>query len=223
MTLNKFFGDFLGPFFLDLIFPRAQLVLELEKMKVDDVLRDLPLCTDKSGLIPAMRDMTVVFKYRDRRVRQMIRELKYKGNKKVARLCGEILYRVILGEKLLPAILIPVPLTRERRRERGFNQNELVIKEIISTQNKNKQNNFSFSFDALQKIRHTLPQSSIKNRTERLKNLNGCFSVPHPKLVQGKNIILIDDVTTTGSTLAEARAVLLKAGAHTVNAVAIAH
>ena len=96
---------------------------------------------------------------------------------------------------------------------------------MVSGSNKNSFLGASFSadFNALEKIRHTAPQSSIKNRALRLQNLSGCFSIPHPEKVRGKNIILIDDVTTTGSTLAEARSVLLSAGARSVHAIAIAH
>jgi ComF family protein len=146
----------------------------------------------------------------------------------VARLCGEVLCGFLKESfsGISAPILIPIPLTRERRHERGFNQNELVIKETILAdvgKNSDGSKNFSFSFDVLAKTRHTVPQSSVKNRAERLKNLSDCFSVPHSELVHGKNIILIDDVTTTGSTLAEARTVLLKAGAKSVRAVVIAH
>lgn len=214
---------------MDLIFPRGEIVDRLENMSAVEALTTLPTCQDKSGLIPEMQDMTVVFKYRNRFVRQMIWELKYRGNKKMARLCGEILIKtieMILREKnfSLPAILIPIPLSRERRHERGFNQNELVAEQII-LQNKllNKVAGLSKNFNLLEKIRHTAPQSSIKNRRERIENLNGCFFIPYPELVRGKNIILVDDVVTTGSTLREARAVLLSAGARHVFTIAIAH
>lgn len=208
---------------LDFIFPRNELVMFLEKVTAIEAFASFPRCTKQTS------NLFMIFQYRNRVVKSMIRELKYKGNKSVARLCGEIVYKFILENSTgsmmrdvfpLPTILIPIPLASERRRERGFNQNELVIKEIILCDVDKK---LSFSFDVLEKNRHTKPQSSIKNRKERLKNLNGCFSVVHPDLVCGKNIILIDDVTTTGSTLSEARAVLLKAGANTVNAIAIAH
>lgn len=214
---------------MDLIFPRGEIIDLLEKMSASEGLATFPLCEDKSGLIPEMRDMTVVFGYRNRFVRQMIWELKYRGNKKMASLCGELLLETI--ERIsreknvsLPAILIPIPLSKERRRERGFNQNELVAEQII-LQNKlrNKVAGLSKNFNLLEKVRHTVPQSSIKNRRKRMENLNGCFFVPQPEMVRGKNIILVDDVVTTGSTLREARAALLSAGARHVFAIAIAH
>ena len=114
--------------------------------------------------------------------------------------------------------MIPIPLSNERRKERGFNQNELLIKEVLAINN-----NIGFSFDSIAKIKNTVAQSSIKNRRKRMENLKGCFVVINPKFVCGKNIILVDDVVTTGSTLREARAVLLSAGARHVFAIAIAH
>jgi ComF family protein len=206
-------------FFLDLIFPKKHAVIELERMAALEALKKIPLCTDKSGLIPEMKDTVVIFKYKDYTTKQMVWELKYRGNKKIAKLCGNILWKFI-SENISEGVLIPVPLARERRRERGFNQNELVIKEIISCDTKNV---FSFSFNVLKKIKHTPPQSSIKNRSKRLKNLNGCFTITQSNLIYNKNIILIDDVVTTGSTLAEARSVLLSAGAKNVQTIAIAH
>ena len=239
-------------FLLEVVFPRSGITRNLEKMGADEALAKLPSCGMIESGVVGGGDVVggvggvgggifAVFRYRNVMARRMIWELKYRGNKKVARLCAEIVWRVV-GEKIkvglvdtasvsaTTTILIPIPLTRARRRERGFNQNELVIEEImkIVSENSNGKNfvgkqKFSFSFDALVKVRNTAPQSSIKNRTERLKNLSGCFDVPCPELVYGKNIILIDDVATTGSTLAEARTTLLQAGALSVRAIAIAH
>ncbi len=243
-------------FLLEVVFPRSGIAQNLEKMGADEVLAKLPLCGmiesgivgggdvgdvggvggDVGGVGGVVGGIFAVFRYRNVMARRMIWELKYRGNKKVARLCAEVLYKTILelenffesnrvGQNL-EVILIPVPLTRARRRERGFNQNEIVIEEImkiVSEESFVGERIFSFSFDALVKVRNTAPQSSIKNRAERLKNLAGCFSVPIPELVRGKNIILIDDVATTGSTLAEAHTALLQAGALSVRAIAIAH
>lgn len=215
-------------FVLEMVFPRSGIARDLEKMGADEALARLHLCgVIESGVVGGVGEIFAVFQYRNALVRRMIWELKYRGNKKVARLCAGVLSRVIFenfpytfSSPMCAPILIPIPLTRARRRERGFNQNELVIEEIMKI---NTEKSFSFSFDALVKIRGTAPQSSIKNRAERLKNLNGCFAVTRSELVTGKNIILIDDVVTTGSTLTEARNALIVAGALSVQAIAIAH
>ncbi len=114
-------------------------------------------------------------------------------------------------------ILVPIPLAQKRLRERGFNQ-ALLICEKLTKQNTNlKQKNI------LWKQKKTPHQALIENRTERLKNIVGSFGVKNPDKIKGKNVILIDDVTTTGATLSEARKVLREAGEKKIIAFTIAH
>jgi predicted amidophosphoribosyltransferase len=77
--------------------------------------------------------------------------------------------------------------------------------------------------NVLVKIEDTEHQARIKDRNVRLKNLAGTFAVKNPELIAKKNIILIDDVTTTGATLNEARRTLKKSGARKVIAFTVAH
>lgn len=221
-TFKRFFVETILSFLLDLIFPKSDFIKNLENVSAREALESFPRCLDKRGVIPELQDIIVPFQYRDKRVKNFVREIKYKGNKKIIKTCGEILNEIIKKEivsyNLTSPILIPIPLSNERRKERGFNQNELLIKEVLAINN-----NIGFSFDSIAKIKNTVAQSSIKNRRKRMENLKGCFVVINPKFVCGKNIILVDDVVTTGSTLREARAVLLSAGARHVFAIAIAH
>jgi ComF family protein len=207
-------------FLLDAVLPRGEIAAQIDRLTATEALKELPR-------VGNIESTFAVFKYRHPIVRRLIWELKYRGNRRVAKLWGEILCEVLAqnscGDRPL---LIPVPLTRTRRRERGFNQNELVVREIIARDTGHAAAaTFDFEFNALEKIRHTAPQSSLADRTARLKNLRGCFAVPEHRrdLVRDRNIILIDDVTTTGSTFAEARAALMQAGAQSVFAIALAH
>ena len=77
--------------------------------------------------------------------------------------------------------------------------------------------------NVLIKIKETEHQANIKERRDRLKNLSDSFSVKNSKMIEGKNIILIDDVTTTGATLSEARKILKQSGAKKVIAFTVAH
>ena len=102
---------------------------------------------------------------------------------------------------------------------RGYNQSELIVKEIVKIDG-NK--NFQYIQNSLTKIKETPHQSKLKNKTERLKNLKNCFSADAEK-VKGRNIILIDDVITTGTTMSEASRTLKEAGAKNVIGFSIAH
>lgn len=111
-------------------------------------------------------------------------------------------------------ILVPIPMPKLRKHIRGYNQSEILARNIASQ--------CSMQMDLSLLARHTRPERQVKvaSRKKRLLNQRGTFSCEN---VQGKRILLIDDVTTTGATLMEARKVLLKAGAHEVRAFTIAH
>jgi ComF family protein len=107
------------------------------------------------------------------------------------------------------SLLIPVPLHIKRLRERGFNQSLLLAKEI------GRKHKLPVNFSLLKRIKFTLTQTGL-NKIEREKNIKGAFAVKDKKKVAGRNIILIDDVYTTGATINECSRVLLKAGAQKV-------
>jgi predicted amidophosphoribosyltransferase len=75
--------------------------------------------------------------------------------------------------------------------------------------------------EAVIRIRHTLPQVGL-NPKERQTNVKGAFAVPDPALVQGKNLVLIDDLFTTGATVKECARVLRRAGARRVEVLTVA-
>ncbi len=101
-------------------------------------------------------------------------------------------------EKVGGFIVIPIPLSKKRLRERGFNQAELIAKYVA------EKFNLPIVQDVLIKIKDSPKQSEAKNYKERLKNVEGCFAVKNPELIKGKNIILVDDVFTSGATVKEA-------------------
>jgi ComF family protein len=109
-------------------------------------------------------------------------------------------------------ILIPIPLHPNRFRSRGFNQAE-VLGSILS-----KRLNIPIRTDILRRVKETEPQASIAKRTDRLENMKNIFGC---KKVSG-NILLFDDVFTTGATMRSAAAALKRAGAARVWAVSMA-
>ena len=167
-----------------------------------------------------------LFYYKDNRVRAIVWELKYKGNTLPLEHIGKLLFEEIIylisdialfsGD--VEFLLIPIPITSERKRERGYNQSEYIAKAIIEN---DIDHTLVYAPQFLSKTKETPRQSHSESKEDRQKNLAGSFEAD-PR-VADKCVILIDDVVTTGSTLSEARKTLLDAGAREVYAFTIAH
>ncbi|MFB3887356.1 MAG: ComF family protein [Thermodesulfobacteriota bacterium] len=113
-------------------------------------------------------------------------------------------------------LLIPVPLHKDRLRERGFNQALLLVKAL------SRRTRIPYRKRVLQKVRPTLPQVSL-SRVEREKEVRGSFEVAGGEDLEGKTILLVDDVYTTGATVNECSKVLRDAGAKRVDVFTLAH
>jgi len=169
-----------------------------------------------------------IFDYRHPPIKKAIWLLKYKGKQKIAEIFAEVIYGRVLEEltdlyqfeNFREPILIPIPLALKRQRERGFNQATLLCNELVRL---DKNQNFILKTNILVKPKDTLHQAQIENRNDRLKNIIGSFMVKNAELIKNRNIILIDDVLTTGATLTEARKTLKQSGAKKVIAFTIAH
>lgn len=183
------------------------------------------------NLAPALQisdTTTSLFSYKDTVIKKALWSLKYNNNRSMGKIFAQVLYDRMLeelsDEELFSdfhnPLLIPIPLSKKRLKMRSFNQSESIAQEISLLDNNTS---FTFTKNVLYKIKDTPSQVSIKDKRERLENLRGCFSVKDKEAVCEKNIILIDDVTTTGATIAEARKTLLAAGAKKVIAFTVAH
>lgn len=108
-----------------------------------------------------------------------------------------------------------IPLSRKRMHDRGYNQAELLAKEI------SKKVGVEY-LPTLKKIRHNTAQSTIKDSKQRAANVIGAYRVVDAEKVKGKYILLVDDVVTTGSTVSECSRILKKSGAKAVYCVTLA-
>lgn len=113
-------------------------------------------------------------------------------------------------------LLIPVPLHLRRLNWRGFNQSELLASNLAETFQ------VELALDAIERSSGSTPQADIKEREKRLKNLNGVFKIKNGIGIIGREILLIDDVCTTGATLNECAKVLKDNGASRVVALVVA-
>lgn len=157
--------------------------------------------------------------YRDHpAIRAAIHGLKFDLIRGVAEPLGELL-AAFLRELRLPTagfLLVPIPLSRVRERRRGFNQAELLGRAVAA------ELGLPLAIDLLVRIDSAPPQSTLPDRAARKQNVQGCFRVARPELAARRKILLIDDVTTSGATLAEAASVLRRAGALRVAAAVVA-
>ena len=113
-------------------------------------------------------------------------------------------------------LLIPLALHLKKKKQRGFNQSELLAKEIA--------NHFKLEYNShlLTRIKNNPPQVNIKNSEQRKLNVSGIFRIKDRQNLSRKIIILIDDVYTTGATMNEAAKILKKAGAKKVIGLVLA-
>ncbi len=111
--------------------------------------------------------------------------------------------------------IIPVPLHSAKLREREFNQSRLLAQPLADSFNK------KMLLRGLVRVKYTLPQSELTS-SEREENVRGVFSVNDPQSVKGKNILIIDDVFTTGATLNECALVLKENGAGRIEVLTLA-
>lgn len=114
-----------------------------------------------------------------------------------------------------PEVIVPVPLHRSRLRQRGFNQAILLGNKI------SRRLSLPMYVDALTRTRPTKPQISL-SVAERALNVRDAFTLRRADLVDGKQVLLLDDVMTTGSTMNECARVLKKGGATAVIAATVA-
>lgn len=117
-------------------------------------------------------------------------------------------------------LLIPVPIHKNRKAERGYNQSELICKELSKYINV-KENRIIYEQNVIKKSKNIKPQSTL-NMEERTENVKQAYEITNKSIIKDKNIILFDDVYTTGSTVNECCKILKKAGCNKITVFVIA-
>ncbi|HSA94301.1 MAG TPA: ComF family protein [Terriglobales bacterium] len=168
----------------------------------------------------------VAFGGYDGNLRELIHLLKYERVLPAAQVLGEYLAGALegLGTELTERpVLVPVPLDQERLRERGFNQAERIAEAALGRLRVRGRewHQVELNAGALRRVRATLSQTGL-TRHQRRANLRGAFSVPRPEAVAGRDVVVVDDVFTTGTTASECARVLRRAGARSVFVATVA-
>jgi ComF family protein len=179
---------------------------------------DYPL--DESGRCALCRsgltgfDSAGSFALYDGSMRRLIHLFKYRGIQSLARPFGKMMARAVPLDQHIDLIL-PMPMHWRRRFSRGYNQAELLAAELA------RRTGLPVERKAVKRCRATSPQSELSGAARR-KNVAGAFQVARPLKIRGKNVLLVDDVFTTGATARACALALKRAGAEQVVVLTLA-
>lgn len=149
-------------------------------------------------------------------IRYAVHRLKYGNLRAIAPLLGRLLADYMSSEELSGDALLPVPLHPRRERRRGYNQAKLLAREA------GKMLDISVDSRVLLRVGDAPPQARSQSSIDRKANVRDSFSCPNPSQVEGRVLILVDDVCTTGATLDACAIALKEAGAARVYGVTLA-
>jgi ComF family protein len=154
---------------------------------------------------------------KDKELQHAIHALKYDKKFPVGIFLGKVLAAEIKSSKTNWKfdLIIPIPLHQLKKAERGYNQAYYIAKGV------GKIFKVKVSDRIVKRIKYTESQTTM-NLNEREENISGAFKVKWNTQVRGKNILLLDDVITTGATISECGKILLEAGASKVYAASVA-
>jgi len=202
---------------LEVVLPSRERVRRTKSRSAED-LELKPESHELCGIT-----ITTLMNYRSEAAQDTVRALKYDGSRHAAKLCAALLADYLREEiasiksfSPRPVLLVPVPLHANRERERGFNQIERVLGELPDEFKNDRLSSLSLS--ALVRTKETAQQTRL-TRAERLANVQGAFQANGS--CSGAHVIVIDDVATTGATLAACAETLEEAGA-SCTAIALA-
>jgi len=152
-------------------------------------------------------------------IKKLIHEFKYKQKHHLGEILGKFMIDFIHEYKLpieCMDYIIPIPLHKTKLREREFNQAEILAKRIAYEFNKD------MPLEILKRIKNTKTQTDLEPN-KRFLNVKESFVVENSKKIENKNLLIVDDVFTTGATSSEAALVLKKAGANIVFVLTLAN
>lgn len=172
------------------------------------------LCTDCAGWEASIDGIRSPFIF-EGLIRTAIHHLKYRNLKAIAETLATLLKDYLETLPLTADTLVPMPLHPKRLRDRGYNQSELIAREL------GRLTGMPVSTESLIRERYSLPQARTGSVEERKHNVRNAFAF-HGNDFREKRILLIDDVATSGATLDAASAALKRAGAASVWGLVVA-
>ncbi|OGO49797.1 MAG: hypothetical protein A2148_07395 [Chloroflexi bacterium RBG_16_68_14] len=175
---------------------------------------DVGVCSHCRAAPPAFDGLRAAFVYTGA-ARELVHALKYRGITVLAAPMASLLAEAARRYELAADVVVPVPLSGLRRRTRGYNQAEALARAL------GRELGLPAWPGALERRRHAPPQARSADMEERRRNVEGAFVSREPGIA-GRRALLVDDVTTTGATLAACALALKEAGARSVCGLAFA-
>ena len=198
---------------LDLIYPpKCVLCTKLLSRNEVDLCRDCRLDTERVPF-PIVKGKSFecchsVFYYK-KHVASAVKRLKFSGKQHYGQAFGKLLAMKLLEAGVTADVITWAPVSAKRRRQRGYDQGEEIARSV------GKELGIPVMC-LLKKNRHTSAQAQISDHDARKTNVTNAYVAVEPLQIQGRRILLIDDVITSGATLTECSKTLKKAGAESV-------
>lgn len=203
---------------LRLLFPERATQIRISAVRTETLGRLVaPIMFESNGY-----EITALLPYKEPMVSALMVEAKFHEHARAHVLLGTLLaeyLRDFIEEMAFDArsvILVPVPLSKKRLTERGYNQTQKIISVAL------RELPFLETRSVLIRTRDTVPQMTL-SRAKRLHNLDGAFALSEGPLDPEPIYVLVDDVTTTGATLVQTAKTLRNGGARNLHVLALAH
>jgi len=216
-TLSHYFWDFIGLLYPEFCAACNANLIDQEKVLCTKCLYELPRTNYHKlpgnaleqifwGRVPIERVSSYFFFLKGSKYRKLIHQLKYKGRQDIGVELGRLFGSELKSEPdfLLPTFILPIPLHPKKERKRGYNQSKAIadgLAEFLPGKVRT---------DLLIRKAFTETQTR-KGRYERWENVEEVFGVNHAEELEGKHVLLVDDILTTGATIEGCAQILHKA------------
>lgn len=203
---------------LDYIFPPSCIVCKSfgDGYLCNKCKKDLEIYLYNNTIEEQENKIFYLFQYRDF-IRKKLIEYKFGEQSYLFHLFCEMFVKNKNACEFLKSydIIIPVPIHKKRKNQRGYNQSELIAKELSN------KTGITIYTDVLKKVRNTNPQSLLSKK-ERIKNVQSVYIVENSEKIRNRNVVILDDIYTTGATVNECKKILQQAGVKNIGTIIIA-
>ena len=195
---------------LDIIYPYEYKCIICE---AEEVMGICPRCKNKISKVK-IQDEILSYGYYGGVLKELIFQFKYKSNFTAGKIISKLLEEIIKEENIIVDVICYVPMCKKSIKKRGYNQCEIIAKDL------SKELKIPVAH-CMKKIKQTKEQKTL-SKAEREINILGAFEVTNKNDIENKNILLIDDVLTTGATVKECSKILRKYNVNKVTVLTIA-